>query len=645
MPIEDVDFLHKNSQKQTYVFLIDSKERDRVAYPTPSEYVFKFSPPFANVVGLTVLDASVPRATYNVDEHNNIIYFFVHHPDFVLENLTEDHFAKAVIEPGDYTLQTLLVAVNAVLKMKLNGDANGVDAYIEMQPLSNPPDVKNVVRFWSAFPFIIDMNRSTMSETLGFDLYTDRAEHLVPIDKRRYQYLVLSPDYEPIAQRMRQGAQINAELLSPTLSTLTPLQVDAALLQLAKLEPIIKNHKFYLSVNGNLLSNDPVDHLLGQKRTVFDGPRGVILKTDVANRRAVAQKFRCAQPGYLSGVYVAAGVEQQKSGVEVLWEVRKNKVVANGLAGVTNVPDTSSTGFVASGIIPITYVDGALNDTTKIEDQNGASPAFPFLQNAVDYWLIVNDDNNEGVFAYYNDVTDTDANNRPFLSSDNFSYDANDNLVDVTWTNLSTPRVNYQLCARIETQEPYHSLIAPGIYNLSGERYVILRCPEIEENSYRSLAYTKFNMGIAKFRLGVVGYSEGRNDYNVPVREFHPIGKLSRLSFRFERADGQLYDFKGVNHMITFAITYYEPKQTKTFTRSILNPNYTGDPLQYYYNQQDQEEDSDDQDVDYDKDQLVNYRSQERRYLPEEQARRDREAFIHLNLSDDDDYDEDDEEE
>ena len=52
MPIEDVDYLKQNSQKQSYIFLVNSKDRNKEAYPTPSEYVVDFSQLFYNVIGL-----------------------------------------------------------------------------------------------------------------------------------------------------------------------------------------------------------------------------------------------------------------------------------------------------------------------------------------------------------------------------------------------------------------------------------------------------------------------------------------------------------------------------------------------------------------------------------------------------------------
>jgi hypothetical protein len=130
-----------------------------------------------------------------------------------------------------------------------------------------------------------------------------------------------------------------------------------------------------------------------------------------------------------------------------------------------------------------------------------------------------------------------------------------------------------------------HEIIPPGIYSMIGDRYVVLRCPEIEQHMYRSRAYENFSMGIAKFKLAVLGYDETRFDYAaLPPRIFHPIGTLSQLTFRFLRPDGQLYNFRGANHTITLAIRYYEPSQRGTFDKYILNPDYDPDYFRYIQN-------------------------------------------------------------
>jgi hypothetical protein len=146
-----------------------------------------------------------------------------------------------------------------------------------------------------------------------------------------------------------------------------------------------------------------------------------------------------------------------------------------------------------------------------------------------------------------------------------------------------------------------------------------LRCPEIEEHLYRSLSYSKYSLGLAKFRVDSVGInSEKLSITKIPVREFHPIGKLSRITLKFETNKGILYDFKGINHNIIFAIFYYEPIQKNIPTNSILNPSYKMNYIDYLYKQEEIEGDSSDGDneevEDFSRDNIDDYKIKENLY-------------------------------
>ena len=77
MSIEDIDFLKKNSIKENYLFLVDSKKRDFLNYPDPNYYVINFNIPFKNVIAIDVIEASIPRTMYSIDKYNNSIYYYI----------------------------------------------------------------------------------------------------------------------------------------------------------------------------------------------------------------------------------------------------------------------------------------------------------------------------------------------------------------------------------------------------------------------------------------------------------------------------------------------------------------------------------------------------------------------------------------
>jgi hypothetical protein len=541
MPIEDVDYLKDNSIRQSYVFIIDSADRDKNVYPTPSEYVTEFTAPFHNVIGFEVLHASIPRTMYNIDVINNKISFFIHDAT----NTTIPRiFQHVEIAPGEYTIQTLIPELNRILGMHVNNDPTEALAYITAEATSNPPDVRNTIRFKCPYPFYLHMGESTVAETLGFDTYTQKSERTLPILERRYE----SPFYD-----VRQ---------------------------------------LYHSVD------IPANVALGDARVAFEGPRGVIRRLSLSTTKWVAQKFTLSAKGYLTQIFAALYASNVTNDDVAIWEVH------------TQFPPSNTP--LVSGTIALSFIDGTLSDSNIV--------AFPLEAN-VEYWMIIKGAPSIDVpdlALYYNDVL-TDGSS--MFSSENSGQ---------TWLTQDVNGVYYNLSITIVVKDEYHVLTAPGIYNLVGPKYIIMRCPEIEENSFRSLAYSKHHLGLAMFRLGVVGYSENRIDFNkVPTREFHPIGKLKRITLRFELPSGSLYDFKGVNHTITFAIHYLEPIQKKQFTNSILNPNYDGNFIQYMYKQEEQEEESEEQEEDYNRDDFLNeYRRNEQYYLPENQWRRDLD-FIH----------------
>ena len=326
--MDDLDYLRSHGETQSFVFMIDSKNRDKHAYPTPAEYVVPFVHPFTNVVGLEVLEASVPRTNYNVDDDTCTLTCFENGGPAV----------QITVPTGDYDILQLCQAITQLLA------AAGLR--VSVAPTTNPPEIRSTVTFAGPLPFVLDMSTSTMSEVLGFDAY--------------------------------------------------------------------------------------------------------------------------AQPGTTDYATVFAAV-----------------------------------------------------------------------------------------------------------GSNNFLFGS-----------IPTPNA--------ASNSKKHTLVAPGIYSLVGERYILLRCQEVEQS--RAAVSDNYSQGIAKFRLGVVGYSHTSMDYvNGGTRAFHPIGRLSRLTIRFERPDGSLYNFRGVNHTLTLVLRYLAPRREVAPVRSSLNPNFDGNVFEWPRTDQEREGDSDDE--------------------------------------------------
>lgn len=366
MSIEDIDFLKKNSIKENYLFIVDSKNRDYLRFPDPNYYEVPLNVPLKNVIGINVMEASIPRTMYSVDKYNNSFSFYISNSqsDTLVTNGLDplntnmNIFTTINITPGNYSIQTFLLNFNNLMYAKTIEDPINISSPIQIVNFSNPPELTNKITFTCKKPFILNMYDSTLAETLGFSLNIKPED-----DDIKYKY------------------------------------------------------------------------------------------------------------------------------------IRK--------------------------------------------------------------------------------------------------YEGNARFLRIYHSYFNTKTGNYEITS-------------PGIVFFIGEKYIVLRSPEIEEHAYGSLAYTNYNLGIVKFKVNSVGYNDERMEMTrLPIREFHPIGKLSKLTFKFETAAGNFYDFKGVNHIITYLITYYRPLLANIDEfKPILNPNYKNNFNDYRYINEEQEL-SDEEDKDeYSRDRL-----------------------------------------
>jgi hypothetical protein len=139
-----------------------------------------------------------------------------------------------------------------------------------------------------------------------------------------------------------------------------------------------------------------------------------------------------------------------------------------------------------------------------------------------------------------------------------------------------------ELCADVLVAVSDHTIVTPNVVNLTGERFVSVRSPDIEQHMYRDRAFEKHHAGMGIVKMGGYGYRDQRFDFiSFPPRRFHAIGKLSKLTIRIERPDGTLYDAHGIDHTLTFVLRYYAAAPVSMPKDSILNPAYNPDIRQY----------------------------------------------------------------
>jgi hypothetical protein len=129
-----------------------------------------------------------------------------------------------------------------------------------------------------------------------------------------------------------------------------------------------------------------------------------------------------------------------------------------------------------------------------------------------------------------------------------------------------------------------YTLETPGMMMLVGERMVVLRCPQIEDHAFPSLSHGDFSAGLGVFKLYERTFAHLRFDFTKLTRlDFHPIGKLHKLRFRFERLNGEIYNFKGVDHHLFLSVKFLIPRNDRMLPppQSRLNPDYDPNVMRY----------------------------------------------------------------
>lgn len=438
--IEDIDYLKKNSIKQSYNLLIDSKNRDRNIYPNPNHYAIDFTTPFRNVIGFEVIDASIPKGMYNIDTNNNTLYFYVA-KDY--SNITSNNYLKdkSIIDRGFYykSEDEKLIIANLNYKSYYNDDGT-FKCY---------PNTSNT---------IID--------------YTNDGYIKVVYNENDFLKFSLEPGEYVFYKN------------SYTENTDDFLQ-------------IFNNSMVIFENNNDLYFN----HLK-------------IYYSYITNK----VWFESSSP--------------------VIFDMNKSSI-------------SEVLGFD-------TFINKNENNLYRCNDI--------YLNRTDDFFK-----------CFYTSV--------------------NNNIYDVVY------------------QQYVFSLYAPGSVYLLNNKYIILRCDEIEQHAYRSLSYSKYTTGIAKFRVNSLGYNdESVITSKLPLREFHPIGKLSRMTLRFMTYDNELYDFKGINHHLIIGLYYYEPliNLNKEF-EYLLNPNYR--PNFNDYNLENDENSDDEDNDEISRDNLLLYKKNESLYI------------------------------
>jgi len=761
MSIEDINYMKENSIKQAYTFIIDSSERDRNLYPNPNNYVVNFSTPFKNIIGMEIIDASIPRAMYTIDVDNNEFYYYIGNDDgdAIIENgIQIQNDANLMLRNWNYTSNVLSVSSNIFdtsnivrtsnIAIANNSNIAVFDIFkvINSSNLLNSSNVINNSNLFNTSNLFSNTQQFNTSKlyTMTSNLFTERTVFTtsnITITSNIFNFATITnvSRSSNISSGSGGGGGVGLELSGDRYGIL-----DNSI-NIYNIYNNTTNTNGGTSIGGNtqgITFNLSIQALIGD--TNINKEYNVIdfsynhtysIETDIIFRNIsvdVAKSsnnlyvlsftigerkesvFNIAMNGYINvfwsivnttwnvGIFDATLNTQiaykEFLNCDELYNVfftkkyigRKHTsaTVADPLATtgwennllrlkdfkIYNIPMKNATTMAAMNAmttstmatntflaIPVWYkmdevVQTAATQTAILNKGSRATIRYEDVFKKIvispgDYTfrtfiskykeLIKNND----IEIMFNETSTP-----PELTNLIDIYSKSPMIVDMKRTTLSE-NLGFDLYPTANQADRYHSkpytttdsvlakmfysrtnvnynadvsvndkyiITSPGIVYFIGNKYIIMRCPEIEEHLYRSLSYSKNTLGIAKIRVDSVGInSEKLTITKIPVREFHPIGKLSRMSFRFETSKGGLYDFKGLNHNIIFAIFYYEPIQKNIPKNSILNPEYKMNYLDYLYKQEEIEGDSDDGNADgedFSRDNIDDYKIKENMY-------------------------------
>ena len=576
MPIEDIGFLKQNSEKKSNIVLIDSVQRDIVAYPHPNEYVVTFQEPFNNVIGLEVLDASVPRTMYVVDWNNNKLVLYIgtdcitYGPDGLLMlDRSRGTRVQIDITTGDYLLEEIISTVNTSL--------TGYGMELLSQSTDKPSRKSSVYFKNDTTPFVIDMQESTCREVFGFGEISFQKGSL-----RKYTKIL--DEFK------------NPRLFGSVIDVSS--NVSNELVRFGRYTFSNDSEVYYYSISLGMNSNDKVyskfaisstsdndyyliNHLmLPMKNLVITVESDYILRIKIIKSTSGYTFNDPVIKSYTDSDVIFSGVIQTKTFDELVL----GGYNVSQLFEMSNLP--TNTSYVC-GFVDMTssnlYLQGNISYWIEISNDYDSSQQAILFGDSKEYsldslskvsqFVIAHEVSNQK-YKIFDVIQGSSEALEPNFDNTSLHVIGDIDQLSFVPTSCLLMGINYDRKTNV--------VYAPGVVSLIGPRYMLLRIPEIEAHTQSSYSYTTTSQGMAMFKLGLYGYSDTRFDFSsINYLPFHPIARMTKLTMRFTLPEGILYDFKGVEHHLLLSIKTLVPTVDVGDISPQLNPNYTPNILDY----------------------------------------------------------------
>ena len=683
MPIEDIDFLYRNSIKENIIILVDSSKRNKLLYPNVSEFQIDFIEPFNFVYGIEVIDTTIPRTTFMIEDYNNELLF---KEGFDILHKTTYSNIKFIHQDFS-TAETFYQRINEQLTEYTNDfeidnyDNKFDNTIVEQRTKSDYP----IVRFINKQPFLFDMENSSISNTMGFDQYpkTEDTHRYTTVNDVLKNYIPMNMihhdniapfEYANINQF---SIQTNEIIALNTINSVRFLYVHkckykiGSFLQYLKIssnkttvynEDIAINIQIKdLTTNKMLFSN--LTNLIFNKVTgyiEFPYQTNYILGDILPNTHLILNENHTYEIT-ITNVFVSQNeLNGFKMNIDIGYsyfidlgkmDIDNSKLFlskpifssGNETKFTINTVTTQPTLFVNCDVHQSILFDIAFttNITGKLSLYSTLTIRYfeidverDNLISENDLFILtvkkkhINTGYEEHICEFVLKYKYDNVRNKAVLFCENTFMDSIFNYtdfkinIDQTDDNfVNNVLINCQLYSKthnvhvIGAMNDYSTkldfeffkefgIVSPGMLNLASENYLILRCEEIENHLRGSYDIKDFSPGLGVLNIDVQGYASGRTEfYSVKYKEFHPIGKLNKMKFRFERkTDGKLYDFKNIDLHFILSIKFLRPIQKESFNQSVLNPNYNPNYLGYFnktlQDNFDEESSDDDSDID-----------------------------------------------
>lgn len=529
MPIEDLHYLYNNSVKENIIILIDSDKRDKKIWQEPNEFQIDFDEPFKLVYGIDVLDISVPRTMYGIEDHNNMLRFSVGQ---VNTNDT-DSYQTVKIDSRDYSLQEFIAIMNdsdlyennikvSTILENIEENRNSVLTFTNVD---NPPK-----------PFVFDMQHSTLASNIGFNSYAQHANY------NKY---------------LKVDSATNDNLFASV-----PIGKESLVLSYVASIPFTSSRGFFMRLVFYEETATRARPLNASNQTLYSD----VSEVTYTDKKEVGF--------YLSNLVVAHDEEAEED------EEEENIRFVIYQLDVSNM-DVSQE--------ELAEFESKMTENLNVENMFDLDALITIIDDrryVNESTLTILNRNDESFRMLHNSAT----NSYEWRSVDNhfnmIPIRPLGNILHFVYGETSSSRFVDSVVKRIDYEVCFvksFKITSPGLVKLFGERYVIVHCDNIENHLRGSMVYDKYSPGLALVNLSTLGYTQSRNDFfGVKYKQFHPIGKLSNLKFRVNRPDGELYNFKNVNWHMLLSVKYYAAKNpTDVFNSYTLNPNYDPNFIEY----------------------------------------------------------------